>query len=225
MRTATTRKAQADKTDNGAARAQRPIAHTHKERDSKEHDVQVSPRTAKSRQMRWNSDDGIFTVQAYVWSGTVKCSLSMSMSFMSNSDTRSWPEDSNMKVMRSEPSSVLNVTTSSLPAHLRILDREPRFKPRDTERSQRNLSKPSAFSFRETRETWDESMACNAQQARGERAFDLARTFERVDWRGKCSAASAPATQTARRGGNTTDSSREGAVDATGAHKNRENHA
>ena len=52
--------------------------------------VTVSPMEDRSRQMRANSADGILTVALCSVSGMPRCSESMSMSFSSKSDTRSW---------------------------------------------------------------------------------------------------------------------------------------
>lgn len=46
----------------------------------------------RSRTMRWNSEAGISIVLAYSVSGMLKCSPSMSMSFISNSEMRSAAE-------------------------------------------------------------------------------------------------------------------------------------
>jgi len=46
----------------------------------------VSPMLLRSRQMRWNSELGIFTVAAYSVSGIPRCSLSMSINFSSKSE-------------------------------------------------------------------------------------------------------------------------------------------
>ena len=52
--------------------------------------VTVSPMEERSRQMRWNSAEGIFTVAAYSVSGMPRCSESMSMSLSSKSEILSW---------------------------------------------------------------------------------------------------------------------------------------
>ena len=44
----------------------------------------VSPSTARSRQMRWNSDDGILMTHEYSSSGMFRASASRSISFISN---------------------------------------------------------------------------------------------------------------------------------------------
>lgn len=53
-------------------------------------DAPVSPMVDRSLTIRWNSAAGSFTVASYSASGMPRCSLSMSISFRSNWDTRSW---------------------------------------------------------------------------------------------------------------------------------------
>ena len=50
----------------------------------------VSPMDDRSLTIRWNSPAGSFTVASYSASGMPRCSLSMSISFRSNSLSRSW---------------------------------------------------------------------------------------------------------------------------------------
>mmetsp|Transcript_38682 Transcript_38682/g.86044 ORF Transcript_38682/g.86044 Transcript_38682/m.86044 type:complete len:233 (-) Transcript_38682:70-768(-) len=76
----------------------------------------VSPILARSRQMRWYSEDGIFASAAYSWSGIVSWSRSMDISLRSKSDIRSCFADSNMRVSVSPLSSAFMVMISSLPA-------------------------------------------------------------------------------------------------------------
>mmetsp|Transcript_85602 Transcript_85602/g.184796 ORF Transcript_85602/g.184796 Transcript_85602/m.184796 type:complete len:254 (-) Transcript_85602:24-785(-) len=122
--------------------------------------VQVSPSTARSRMMRWNSAEGMRMVQLYSVSGMPRCSDSMSISFSSNSETRSCRALSNVMERESVSSAALSVTTSSLPAHLRILEKLGVFRPREVALSQRYSEKPSARIISAHRETWEESMAC-----------------------------------------------------------------
>ena len=51
--------------------------------------AQVSPMVDRSRMMRWNSPEDMRTVAMYSVSGMPRCSLSMSISFMLNSEMRS----------------------------------------------------------------------------------------------------------------------------------------
>lgn len=52
--------------------------------------VTVSPMADRSRQMRWNSDEGILTVASNWESGMPSCSLSMSSRRRLNAEMRSW---------------------------------------------------------------------------------------------------------------------------------------
>ncbi len=55
--------------------------------------VQVSPRTPRSRMMRWNSAEGILIEHWYSCSGMPRCSQSMSINFISKSEIRSCGRD------------------------------------------------------------------------------------------------------------------------------------
>uniref|UniRef100_A0A7C9DUG3 Uncharacterized protein n=1 Tax=Opuntia streptacantha TaxID=393608 RepID=A0A7C9DUG3_OPUST len=97
----------------------------------------VSPILLRSLHILANSADGILIIAWYSASGIPRCSLSMSISFISKSAILSWLGLSNMKVTVSLPSSALMVMISSLPAHLSILDMLARFIPMEIFLSQR----------------------------------------------------------------------------------------
>lgn len=58
----------------------------------------VSPMVERSRQIRRNSELGIFTTALYSVSGIPRCSLSMSMSLSSKSLILSWSEGARASV-------------------------------------------------------------------------------------------------------------------------------
>mmetsp|Transcript_833 Transcript_833/g.2949 ORF Transcript_833/g.2949 Transcript_833/m.2949 type:complete len:229 (-) Transcript_833:7-693(-) len=127
---------------------------------SLEHPIEhVSPSTDMSRTILWNSPADIFTVVEYSCSGMPRCSESMSINLSSNSETRSWDSLSKTIVSTSPSSCAFKVTESSLPAHLRIFARLGKLIPRETVRSQRKWANMSEGRLKETRATWELSMA------------------------------------------------------------------
>ena len=79
--------------------------------------VTVSPRIERSRQIFWNSPEGMVTSELYSVSGMPRCSLSITMSIISKSEIFSWLGLSNMKV----------TTSASCPRHehVRLQPRRP----------------------------------------------------------------------------------------------------
>ena len=53
-------------------------------------DLHVSPITAKSRIIRWNSPEGMVILHLYSSFGIPKCSVSISINFNSKSEILSW---------------------------------------------------------------------------------------------------------------------------------------
>mmetsp|Transcript_7942 Transcript_7942/g.22005 ORF Transcript_7942/g.22005 Transcript_7942/m.22005 type:complete len:212 (-) Transcript_7942:173-808(-) len=119
----------------------------------------VSPNSRKSRQIRWNSDDGSFTTTLYCCSGISMCSLSICINFKSKSAMRSSPP-SHWKLTVSAP--LCHRTFSvSLGLHIfKILDKDSTFMPSDMGRSHLNSEKADSRSKSETKATCELSMDC-----------------------------------------------------------------
>mmetsp|Transcript_127873 Transcript_127873/g.272695 ORF Transcript_127873/g.272695 Transcript_127873/m.272695 type:complete len:205 (+) Transcript_127873:195-809(+) len=115
--------------------------------------VIVSPNSLRSRQIFWNSDEGNFATTLYCCSGISMCSLSICMSFNSNSLILSSSPLSHWKLIASESAWERNFSESLGPHILRIFPNDSTFMPNDVGRSHLNSEKADSRNSNETRAT------------------------------------------------------------------------